>query len=296
MIRRQAFDINIVAQLSQCSKFRRFLHNPVAYIWIIIYRNTLYKFFKKPYIVKTKLFWGKSMIIALPAATDIYLTGGKSHDSEIRLAKYLIEHVKVNSNLIDIGAHFGYFTLLVSDLAPEGMVLSYEPAPFTYAILNKNCANKHNIVINHKAVSNKNGEVTFYIYDILYSEYNSVENKQYTNETWYRHSRVHNISVPAINIDSIIDFKADFIKIDVEGHEYQIINGATKYLTKHNPSIILEIINTKDCHNQYLTAAQKLNSLGYKPYKITNQGETEKIDDLHIYILSIDSDNIVFKK
>lgn len=77
------------------------------------------------------------MNIALPASTDIYLTGGKSHDSEIRLAKFLIKNLNQGDNFVDIGAHYGYFTLLGAHLVGKGGRVFFEPGKSTYSLLEK---------------------------------------------------------------------------------------------------------------------------------------------------------------
>lgn len=91
-----------VERIAKKNKINRMINNPVKYIFSIMYRDFIYPFRKKEILFKTKLFNGSSIIIALPASTDIFLTGGKSHISEIRLAKYLIKNLHSDSTFISV--------------------------------------------------------------------------------------------------------------------------------------------------------------------------------------------------
>lgn len=97
-----------VEKIASSSKIRRLLDNPYKYLYAILFRQLAYSRKKREVIKTTTLFYGKKMKVALPASTDIYLTGGKSHDSEIRLARFLIQNLSGEEHFLDIGAHYGY--------------------------------------------------------------------------------------------------------------------------------------------------------------------------------------------
>jgi hypothetical protein len=109
----QLYEVESVAKLSKIS---RFLSRPYAYFYAIAYRELVYPFTQTEKIIEAKLFYGNMMKIALPSATDIFITGGKSHSSEIRLALFMIKNLAENNHFLDIGAHFGYFTLLAAEI------------------------------------------------------------------------------------------------------------------------------------------------------------------------------------
>jgi hypothetical protein len=142
--------LNHVERVATYSKFQRFLNHPIKYALAIGFRTIIYPIVKKEWKLKASLFFGKEMLIALPAATDIFLTGGKSHDSEIRLARFLINNLKAHDVFFDIGAHYGYFSLLAAELIDnEGAVYSFEPSSKTYTILSANVQqhNKFTVII-----------------------------------------------------------------------------------------------------------------------------------------------------
>lgn len=110
-----------VEYLTNTSKIGRFLHHPLKYIYAIILKNFIYPINNKEQTKSCSLFTKQKIHILLPAATDIYLTGGKTHSSEIRLAKFLIQNLDKNDHFWDIGAHYGYFSLIASKIIRGGV-------------------------------------------------------------------------------------------------------------------------------------------------------------------------------
>src|SRR5690606_14202120 len=152
-----------------------------------------------------------------------YLTGGKSHSSEIRLAKYLILHLERGDHFLDIGAHFGYFTLLASEIVgTNGKVYAFEPSKKNMRLLRMNSNNRSNIKIFGEAVSDVRGGVQFYEFPNLYSEYNSMNIEQFETESWFSAYQPVKLDIPSTTIDIIIKEGAivpKIIKVDVEGSE-----------------------------------------------------------------------------
>lgn len=199
---------------------------------------------KKEKIVETTLFYGKKMKVALPSSTDIYLTGGKSHNSEIRLAKFLINNLKVNDHFLDIGAHYGYFTLIGSELVGDNcIVISFEPSNKNRSVLAENTNSLKNTTIYKKAISNSTENIVFYEFQNLQSEYNTANVSQFENEQWFHDAPPTKIEVEATTIDLFTHkskFTPNVIKIDVEGAEDKVIQGGIDYFTSHSPMIVME--------------------------------------------------------
>jgi len=175
-----------VERLAVSSKWYRLFHNPYKYFNAVFFHKYIYKRNKKVKKVKTITFFDIEIDVLLPASTDIYLTGGKSHNSEIRLAKFLIKNLKKRATFIDVGAHYGYFSLLAAQIVgKQGKVGAFEAAPSSYEVLALNTSAHQSITIKHNAISDSNGNLTFYEFPNLYSEYNSFDIKQYENEKWF---------------------------------------------------------------------------------------------------------------
>jgi hypothetical protein len=103
-----------VEKIAKASKARRMLYSPAKYLYAILYRKILSHFLDLSTIIKVNTFFDRHMLIRFPAGTDIYLTGGKTDDAELRLTRFLFSELGPGDQFIDIGAHFGYYSLLAS--------------------------------------------------------------------------------------------------------------------------------------------------------------------------------------
>src|SRR5689334_11959392 len=82
-----------VERIAKGSRIRRMLFNPLKYSYAIFFRLVCDRLFKVSQLVKTKLFFNEGFYVRLPAGTDIFITGGKSDDSELRLTKFFIRNL-----------------------------------------------------------------------------------------------------------------------------------------------------------------------------------------------------------
>ncbi len=292
-----------VESLAQTSVFGRLIYAPHRYVFAQFIHKCYFKLTKKGVLATAKTFFGHPLSMPLPAGTDIYLTGGKTHNSEIRLAKFLI-HTFANTknrHFLDIGAHLGYFSALVSVLLKnKGQVIAIEAARSTAALLEKNLKNLSNAMTIYAAATEKYGEnLVFYEFPVLYSEYNSSHIAQFENETWYAKFKPQKVTVKGITVDSLVekfDLKNPIIKIDAEGAEAQVVAGAHKTLMEQSPVVIIEYLREKN--EGHKKAFDLLVAIGYAPYMIDNQGILRGIVDAASYFSEhdIDSDNFVFMK
>ncbi len=293
-----------VEELAGTSKVKRFLNNPYKYAKAILHREFIYPKKKNEVSDVSQTFFGKKMHLLLPASTDIYLTGGKSHDSEIRLAKYLIRSVKPGSTFWDIGAHYGYFSSLASRLASDtGTILAFEPSPTSFKILDKNAQEDNNLHVHNMAVGMESGMLTFYEFSNLYSEYNSFNIDQYKKEKWFDKNRPKEIKIETITLDQIMDrFESkqfpEFIKIDVEGAEFEVLSGGKKILKNNDSTILMEYLSKQRGNESHRKTEALLKELGFGAFIISSDGGLEKVVDVakSLEDRGLDSDNVVFKK
>jgi FkbM family methyltransferase len=294
-------NIDNVEKIASASKLMRMLGRPVKYIDAILFRELFYIRTKKEKEVNCKTFFDSEMTILLPSSTDIYLTGGKSHDSEIRLAKYIIKKLIENDVFLDIGAHYGYFSLLASAIVGEGgHIISFEAAPKTYRILHQNASKVRNIAVHNKAVSDTEGTLSFYEFPNLYSEYNTLDVSQFENEEWFKNSKPQEIKIDSVTLHDFLrgNIKPRLIKIDVEGAEYKVISGMRNHLQNNSPIIIMEYLSADRGNQEHIEAEKLLQSFGYKTFIITKNGTLQHAVDISQYLNdeNMESDNIVFMK
>ncbi|MCC0036581.1 MAG: FkbM family methyltransferase [Hoeflea sp.] len=131
---------------------------------------------------------------------------------------------------IDVGANLGYYSCLFGKLAGEkGLVLSIEPEPQNLDLLRRNVQNNsvENIVkILPVAVGASEGVLTLNIY----------KNSNRGRHSFIAQGSGNKIDVPVKTLDSIVsdnipdDSMIDFMKIDVEGYEPYVIEGAKNIL------------------------------------------------------------------
>jgi len=155
---------------------------------------------------------------------------------------FLTNNCKPGAVIIDIGAHIGLFSVIAAQVTGnKGKVYAFEPAPTTYSLLQKTLAiNNNNGLIEtfQKAVGGETGKITFFVSDDKADNSNSLV--QYKD-----HRPIHGIDIDVTTIDAFVKEKdlsrLDFIKIDVEGAEYDTLRGASETLQRLRPVCIVAI-------------------------------------------------------
>lgn len=177
--------------------------------------------------------------------------------------------IKPGDVFVDIGTHVGLFSILAGNkVGKKGKVYSFEPIPENVNALKKNIAlnNLQNVEIINQALSSKSGKKIFNI-------------RQDTGLSgFYEHplgETVRKISVQTTTIDEQFKGKrVDFIKIDTEGHELQILRGAKQTL-KNNPNakLIIELNpgSLKNAGDSPEDLLQFIVGMGYEVYFIDDK-------------------------
>ncbi|MGD0780414.1 MAG: FkbM family methyltransferase [Dehalococcoidales bacterium] len=138
----------------------------------------------------------------------------------------LLSFLKDDTLFIDIGAHYGYYTLLVGTKNPKCKIISFEPVIETSEILrrNKELNQLKNVKVHNLALSNKNETRKFNITE-------ASDCCGFYENPITRVSKV--VDVQAATLDSLIN-KAPkvpvIVKIDTEGHEIHVLEGMEKLL------------------------------------------------------------------
>jgi FkbM family methyltransferase len=304
MILKKSFHqkLDKVEKSATTSRVGRLLQHPIKYLYAILHREIVYRQTRQSIAVRANTFFGINMHVLLPAATDIYITQGKSHDSEIRLARFMINQLNEGDQVLDVGAHYGYFALLAATLVgPEGKVVAFEAAPKTHRILRQNSLLVENLTVVNKAASDAKGQITFYEFPNMYSEYNTLDPTQFEGEPWYQHYPPKPLDIETILLDEYLtdsNFNPHMIKIDVEGAELRVLKGMDRYLSDQAPVIAMEYLSESRGNKPHIMAQNWLHEKGYLPYAIAKTGEPELLQNVTKYLSDsgLESDNILFIK
>lgn len=297
-------ELSKIAKLSNGSKFARLFFSPFRYLKATLFKTFVFPFTKKTWQVAAQTFFGATMQVEIPAGIDIYLLKTKTHSSEIRLAKFLMLNLSAGQHFLDIGTHFGFFSLLASHLVEKnGKVLGIEASPSTFRTYKKNIKDYANIIGLNKAASNQVKTIVFYEFSSSHSEYNTTNKEQFENEPWFKNHPPKKIEIEAFAADNLLainKMQPNIIKIDVEGAEYEVLQGLIETLNTSSPFVSVEFLPKYFDSVSHQKALILLKELGYTLHFINEDGSLNELDFMELknyFILNnIDSENFIFAK
>ena len=146
-------------------------------------------------------------------------------------------HPKKGDVVVDIGAHIGKYTIEAAiRVGEEGKIIAVEPLPSNFEILKKNIKiNKlRNVAAFNLAAWHSNCNLTFYV---------GISSAQGGAMKDFGHGtlEVEGRSMDALLNRSDIN-KIDWIKMDVEGAEYEALLGLEETLRKFKPRLMIEVL------------------------------------------------------
>jgi FkbM family methyltransferase len=189
-----------------------------------------------------------------------------------------IELCKQSDIIFDIGANTGVYALIAKTLRPDSSVYAFEPVKRVFNKLRaNNNLNNYNIHCNELAVSNYDGEGVFYDSASEHT-YSVTINKQLIT------SSTIETKISTITLDSFIEInqlqKIDLLKIDVESHEVEVLQGFERYIKQFKPSILIEIL----FEEVGLGVAEIIKDLNYLYFHVDEEKgvrQTEKLIPIH---------------
>lgn len=200
---------------------------------------------------------------------------------ELGVVKFLTEHLKNDSNFVDLGAYQGYFTLIASKMIKTGTIYSFEPCVGSYEILRKNIElhNLTNVKAFNMAISHRVGDTVLQwrygaecvsrIFDI------PSDNNEYHLDT-----------IPCTCLDDYFkDETIDCMKIDIEGAEIELFEGAKKFFDRNKQCKVILELHSSNIRHRDINYDMFINSLldrfDFYDYYM-NKGSQNEIDKLYL--------------
>jgi FkbM family methyltransferase len=204
-------------------------------------------------MTKVDTRYGEMFVLSADSVVSMSLVQyGEWAEGEIDVSKFFIPDGGI---VLDIGAFIGSHARAYSQLVgPKGCVYAFEPRSEIFEILQLNAAisDFNNIISHQVAIADFSGEFMTHSIDI-----DSIENfgalSLKINERNPGNSIVKTICVDDLSIERL-----DFIKIDVEGMEAQVLHGARNSIARTSPVILCECNSIKG-GAQILEIAKEMN-------------------------------------
>ncbi len=194
--------------------------------------------------------------------------------------------LKSGGVMVDIGANIGFHSLFAASLSPAVSVYAFEPNgdvadQFTESIKKNSLSN---IYLYRVGLSDTETERTLYVRD------ENTGGATLTETVAEIDFRVHHtmvVSLRKLDLELAEVERVDVIKIDVEGHEYEALKGASQLLETWHPTIIMEFspaFYEADYSGKSLNFITYLRNYGYEFYTT----ESLQLIDLEQWIIEKD--------
>jgi len=247
--------------------------------------------------MQARLFLGREMSLPMnDVGSSVYvLYGILPHKSERRFTLWMIHNLKDTDVFFDVGAHLGYYIALAEYSISSGEVHSFEANKKLCRYLDSNFKESPHVYHSCIALADIVGTVEFY--DASHVEDSSVSSRFNLTAKSGAMSLIH-----ATTIDAYVASGKQpptIIKLDIEGGEYDALQGSSNVLRKHTLQILMEVWEGDMGRKYSHDAVVFLQGLGYEAFVIMDDGFVlpTPIADSMVYLSSVPGearDNFLF--
>lgn len=171
---------------------------------------------------------------------------------------------------LDVGANLGIYTYALYRMGMK--VHAFEPQPACCAVINAWAERNSSITVHNTGVGSAAGELVLHIPIVGGVPVPTRASFQEFEEEGIQ------LHVPVIDLDSISVADIAFIKIDVEGFELQVLQGALGLLAKSHPILLVEIDRERHNQESFDVIIRLLSGLGYRSHIYTKGKLTDCSD------------------
>jgi FkbM family methyltransferase len=231
--------LDIAASRADRNRFQRLSASP----WKTIY-PCLLRGLRISHQTSAATFWGGRLNVVLPEAVSTHIWRHGFFEQDVCF--FLLESLSSGMVFLDIGAHFGFFSLFAGELVGAGgRVVALEPMPTTFAHLSMNVARHghlRNIAALNYAAYSAQTSLPFHDYGLVDAGFNSafaMRREQDPAEP------VRTVTVDARTCDELVTAMSlppvDVVKIDAESSELHVLRGMEQVIARSQPRIIMEV-------------------------------------------------------
>jgi len=212
-----------------------------------------------------------------------------------KIQRHLINGYSNELTIFDIGAYVGDIALKYNQLFPRSTIFCFEPFPDSYSKLEKNTSSFKNIITINKGLSEHEGYSEFQINSSAPT--NSIFKTDKLSELrWGKGllETIDTIEVEMTTIDSFVKTesidKIDILKMDVQGAEYMVLNGAKNTLKKGIVNMIyteIILVPTYEGQIPFEETIKLIKSYGFELFNLYNfslskEGQLRQVDAIFI--------------
>ncbi len=228
-----------------------FVNSAILYPYRSLLTEYYYK--KNPDQIYTFDFEGRKVTLLLPFRHDLIEQTiiAKKTFFEIAELQIVRAYIPPHANIVDIGANIGNHLVFFGLYTLSEKIYGFEPNPELYPILEQNVmlnGIRNKTILSQVAIGSKREKG-------LVCGPSDKKNICYTDKSVMIHEKG---DIDIIPLDELIEERIDFIKIDVEGMELDVLKGGIKRISEDMPVLFIESYDITDIINL-------LAPLGYKP-------------------------------
>ena len=245
-------------------------------------------------VVTCRIFTGDRMRVVVPEIVGDELC--RQGFIEPAVTAVLLHTLRPGMVFVDVGAHYGYHSLVASRIVgPSGLVIAVEPGRGVLPLLRANTAGAANVIVDAVAACARTGPVVLSDFGPGDSALSTIQTAARVPPAERARLRAEPYTVDGVALDDhLLDrgIRPDFVKLDAEGAELDILRGMRRILDEVGPVLAMEVGDYDGMASpSTATSLDHLESLGYRPWEWSAGGLRP-----HVRRDRYDYGNLVFSK